>query len=72
MIPGPICYHFEPRLRERCAAGLRAPHDCEGCPAYLDGTREVGLTDHDQTRIDGWAAAHRGDLRTTGAAQRAR
>jgi hypothetical protein len=57
MIPGPVCTHFWPALRRQCDAGLRAPHDCSGCPAYYDGTSFMGLDEGDQKRRDEWATA---------------
>lgn len=56
MIPGPLCLHFWPGLRTRCDAGLRAPHDCHGCPAYWDGTPFLGVGSADVERERQWAA----------------
>lgn len=55
MIPGPICTHFFPRLRRKCDAGLRAPHDCAGCPAYYDGESFMGVGEDDAERARAWA-----------------
>ena len=56
MIPGPICTHYWPRLRHQCAAGLSAPQDCHGCPAYYDGSAFLGVADEDRERVLRWTA----------------
>jgi hypothetical protein len=57
MIPAQICTHFFPRLRRKCDAGLSAPTDCHGCPAYYDGTDFLGLSLDDIDREKAWAQA---------------
>lgn len=37
-------------------AGLRAPHDCEGCPAYYDGSDMIGSEPSEARRVSEWAA----------------
>jgi hypothetical protein len=59
MIPAPICTHFWPRLRRKCDAGLRAPEDCEGCPAYYDGEVYLGVSIDDVERVKAWRALPR-------------
>lgn len=62
MIPGPVCSHYWPRLKRACDAGLRAPHDCDGCPAYYDGSDFLGLSPEDDNRRDGWRATRERSL----------
>lgn len=57
MIPGPICMHFEPALRRGCVAGLSAPSDCHGCPAYHNGEPYLGMAPADQVRSAAWDKA---------------
>jgi hypothetical protein len=57
MSPGKLCIHYFPSLRTSCDAGLRAPRDCHGCPAYYDGTPYLGMTDVDTQRERLWAQA---------------
>ena len=56
MITGPVCSHFWPRLERQCDAGLRAPEDCHGCPAYYDGSAFLGVDEVDQERVLRWTA----------------
>lgn len=57
MIPASICVHFFPALHRRCDAGLRAPDDCHGCPAYYDGRPYLGVDQTDQERERHWSEA---------------
>lgn len=57
MIPEPICNHFWPTSRTGCDAGLRAPNDCYGCPAYYDGSVYLDADGHDAERAQAWAEA---------------
>lgn len=60
MIPATICSHFWPVLRQRCDAGLRAPADCDACPAYHDGTPYLGPEPSEARRVSEWAALRSG------------
>ena len=57
MIPGPVCSHFWPGINRQCDAGLRAPRDCAGCPAYCDGTAFMGPDELDERRRAAWNEA---------------
>jgi hypothetical protein len=59
MIPGALCLHYWPGLRSSCDAGLRAPADCHGCPAYHDGTPYLGVSQTDSERERRWSDLHR-------------
>jgi hypothetical protein len=56
VIPAGVCLHYWPRLARQCDAGLRAPADCHGCPAYCDGTRHLEPGGDDQERAQKWGA----------------
>lgn len=56
MTPKALCIHFFPRIRGACDAGHRAPDECGGCPAYMDGTPYLGVDVEDQERGAAWWA----------------
>jgi len=48
-----LCTHFFPSIpRRHCDAGMMAPLDCAGCPAYFDASDMI--SEEDAGRVREW------------------